>query len=397
MTVNSGWDPRPESNGTFQRSTAVAAPAEPHTAGGSLLDRIVAVEICATVGHSMGDVTEIMDWTEIEQKYGLVAELLPQPDKWKDARPNLPVRRGYANVYTVHDRPPGMSEDGHERHRLTATAVIEKQGRVTCEDVARIWVRDIDPTRFGILLGGQDQVIYYSAKAGVPPWEVGKFAYFPGAWGVTAMMAPVGVVNAGNPAQAALDALDVGRLKDQSGVNGYYALEVASAVAAGIAEALSNDATVDTIIGAALDQLSPEPRAEVERALEYVPPGGDWRDLRQLLDTHYKGRTILWPVETLGTALAAVWITQADPREAVIAAVNLGRDTDGRACVAGSLSGALRGTAALPPEWEQIITEQVVNDPYTVSRRTPRETGEGLFAAVNANLAGIRRQLERVG
>lgn len=398
MDVNSGWDPRPESAGTFQRSGDVAATtAIGDQAGASLLDRIIAVEICATVGHSMGDVTEIMDWTEIEEKYGLVTELLPQPGKWKDSRPNLPVRRGYPNVYTVHDRPPGMSEDGHERHRLTTTAVIEKQGRVTCEDVAKIWIRDIDPAKFGILLGGQDQVIYYSAKAGVPAWEVGKFAYFPGAWGVTAMMAPIGVVNAGNPRQAALDALDVGRLKDQSGVNGNYALEVASAVAAGIAEGLSNDATVDSVIGAALDQLSPEPRAEVERAIEYVPAGGDWRKLRELLDTHYKGRTILWPVETLGTALASVWVTQGEPFEAVVAAVNLGRDTDGRACVAGSLSGALKGTAALPPEWEQIISEQVVNDPYTVSRRTPRETGAGLYGAVNANLAAIRRQLDRVG
>ena len=253
-----------------------------------------------------------------------------------------------------------------------------------------MWIRDIDPAKFGILLGGQDQVIYYSAKAGVPAWEVGKFAYFPGAWGVTAMMATVGVVNAGNPKQAALDALDVGRLKDQSGVNGNYALEVASAVAAGIAEGLSMDATVDSVTAAALDQLSPEPRVGVERALEYVPAGGDWRQLREFLDTYYKGRTILWPVETLGTALASVWVTQADPREAVIAAVNLGRDTDGRACVAGSLSGALRGTSVLPSEWEQIISEQVVNDPYTVSRRTPRETGAGLYAAVNANLAEIR-------
>ncbi|WP_249714026.1 ADP-ribosylglycohydrolase family protein [Rhizomonospora bruguierae] len=397
MTVNSGWDPRPESAGLFQQRGEQAVASVPDLASPELLDRIVAVETAATVGHSMGDVTEGMDWTEIEAKYGLVTELLPQPNKWRDSRPNLPVRRGYANVYTVHDRPPGMSEDGHERHRLSATAVIEKKGRVTVEDVARIWIRDIDPARFGILLGGQDQVIYYSAKAGVPPWEIGKFAYFPGAWGVTAMMIPIGVVNVGNPKQAALDALDVGRLKDLSGVNGNYALEIASAVAAGVAEGLSKDATAESVVQAALAHLSPEPRAEVERAIEYVPAGGDWRKLRELLDTYYKGRTILWPVETLGTALACFWVTQANPYEAAVAATNLGRDTDGRACVATSLAAALRGTAALPPEWEQIISEQVVNDPYTVAQRTPRETAAGLYAAANANLAEIRRQLDRVG
>ena len=131
MSVNSGWTPRPESTGKFQRSSGTVAPAIEAEASISLLDRIVAVEICATVGHSMGDVTEIMDWTEIEAQYGLVTELLPQPNKWKDARHNLPVRRGYPNEYTGHDRPSGMSEDGHERNRLSATAVIEKRGRVT--------------------------------------------------------------------------------------------------------------------------------------------------------------------------------------------------------------------------------------------------------------------------
>ncbi len=401
MEVRSGWEPQPETKGTWASSDE-GAPGGHGTAvaenpgSASLLDRIVAVEVAATVGHSMGDVTEIMDWTEIEAQYGLVTTMLPQPGKWGDKKPNLPTVRGYPSLYQVHDRPPGMSEDGHERHRLTATAVIEKGGRVGVEDVARIWVRDIDPAKFGILLGAQDQVIYYSAKAGVPPWEIGKFAYFTGAWGVTAMMIPVGVVNAGNPDQAAQDAFDVGRLKDQAGVNGNYALEVASAVAAGVAEGLGAGSTVRSVIEAALARLSPVPRAEVERILEYLPEGSDWRGLRRLLDEEYKGRTILWPVETLGTALACVHVTQGNPFEAVVGAVNLGRDTDGRACVAGALSASLTGTSGLPPEWEQTISEQVVDDPYTVSRRTPRETGEGLLRAVQGNLAQLRRQLDRV-
>ena len=364
---------------------------------GRLYDRILAVEVAATVGHSMGDVTEVMHWKDIEEKYGLVTTMLPQPDKWKDKFPNLPVVRGYPNTYQVHDRPPGMSEDGHERHRLTVTAVIEKSGRVTVEDVARIWARDIDPARFGILLGGQDQVIYYSAKAGVPPWEIGKFAYYPGAWGVTAMMIPIGVVNAGNPDQAAADALDVGRLKDQSGVPGNYALEVASAVAAAVAEGLCHSTSVERVVDAALAQLSPLPRAEVEHVLQHEPAGGDWRRLRGLLDDEYTGRSILWPVETLATALACLVVTEGDPFQAAVAATNLGRDTDGRACVATALAAALTGTAGLPADWEPTIAAQVVTDPYTVSTRTPKETADGLYAAVQNNLAQLRRQLDRVG
>ncbi|MFD1717623.1 ADP-ribosylglycohydrolase family protein [Georgenia deserti] len=399
MDVQSGWEAGPITTGKFAPTNereGVSETVLEEAQRRVLRDRIIAVEVAATVGHSMGDVTEIMDWTEIEEQYGLVTEMLPQPNKWRDQRPNLPVLRGYPNVYTVHDRPPGMSEDGHERHRLSATAVIEKGNRVTVEDVARVWARDIDPDKFGILLGGQDQVIYYSVRAGIPPWEIGKFAYFPGAWGVTAMMAPIGVVNAGNPEAAAQDALDVGRLKDQSGVNGNYALEIASAVAAGLAEGLSNDACVSGVIDAALARLSPKPQAEVQHILEYRAPGSDWRELRSLLDDEYKGRTILWPVETLGTALACLYLCDGDPFESVVAAVNLGRDTDGRACVAGSLAASMAGRSGLPDDWEVTIAEQVAADPYTVSNRTPEETGDGLLRALEGNLADARRHLARL-
>src|SRR5690606_1669835 len=128
-------------------------------------------------------------------------------------------------------RPPGMTEDGMERHRLLTTAIIEKGGRITVEDVARIWVRDIDPEKFGYLLGPQDQVIYYSLKAGVPPWETGRYAVWPGMIGTSKMMLPVGCINAGDPYQAALDAHDIARIKDIRGVPGNYATEVAAAIA----------------------------------------------------------------------------------------------------------------------------------------------------------------------
>lgn len=56
------------------------------------------------------------------------------------------------------------------------------------------------------------------------------------------------------------------------------------------------------------------------------------------------------------TLEAALWcaLTHGSFREAVLAAVNLGSDTDTTGCVAGGLLGALYGYEAIPPEW---ITE----------------------------------------
>ena len=61
--------------------------------------------------------------------------------------------------------------------------------------------------------------------------------------------------------------------------------------------------------------------------------------------------------------------------------MNLGRDTDCKGYVAGGLAGALRGIEALPPDWVETVEKQVVNDPYTVARRTARQAAEGLYQA----------------
>lgn len=53
------------------------------------------------------------------------------------------------------------------------------------------------------------------------------------------------------------------------------------------------------------------------------------------------------------TYKAALWCvaTTDNYRDCVLEAVNLGRDTDTTACVAGALAGALYGRAAIPKEW----------------------------------------------
>jgi ADP-ribosylglycohydrolase len=86
-------------------------------------------------------------------------------------------------------------------------------------------------------------------------------------------------------------------------------------------------------------------------------------------------------VEMLSGGLACFFVAKGQPREAILYAVNLGRDTDCKAYIAGGLSGALRGIQAVPAEWVKVVEEEVVNDPYTVSRRTARQAAEGLHKA----------------
>jgi ADP-ribosylglycohydrolase len=283
-----------------------------------------------------------------------------------------------------------MGEDGLERHRLCTSAILKKGGRITIDDLAITWIEEIDPEKFGYLMGPQDRIIYSQLKAGVPPWEVGRNASWPGFIGTSKMIMPVGMVNACNPAQAAQDAYDLGRIKDVRGVPGNYALEVCAAIAAATAEALRPSATVTSIIETALKELTMVPQEEVEKGLGWAQEAGSWKDLRPLYDEHYRGRPISNAVEILSGALSCFYMADGQPRDALIYAVNLGRDTDCKAYVAGSLAGALRGIQAVPAEWVKTIEEQVVDDPYTVSNRTAREAAEGLYQAC----LNVMRQME---
>jgi len=358
----------------------------------ALFSRIYGCEAAGNIANSMGDVVEGLSWQEIEKRYGFVDELLLQ-----DKKASRSVQRfGPDWVRHAHHRPVGMTEDGFERHRLCTSAILKKGGRITIEDLARTWVEDIDPSKFGYLLGPQDQVIYNLLKDGLPPWEVGRYAAWPAFIGTSKMIMPVGMVNACRPDEAARDALRLGLIKDVQGRPGNYALEVCAAIAAATAEALRPEASVDSVIAVALEQLPPEAGKEVQQGQDWAKKAKDWKELRPLYADRYAGKPISNAVEVLSGGLACFCMAQGRPREAILYAVNLGRDTDCKAYVAGGLAGALCGVEALPAEWVRIVEEEVVNDPYTVARRTARQAAEGLYRACLAEMAKTKRAVTEI-
>jgi ADP-ribosylglycohydrolase len=385
----------PQTHTQTRSEVAPVRPVTPAETRTRLYDKIYACNAAGTIGNSMGDVTEGLTWRQIEERYGYVETLLPQ----EKAERFRPTDWGPPFHYKAHSRPPGMTEDGHERHRLMCEAIIRKGGRVTVWDVARAWLDLIDPAKFGYLLGPQDQVILLSLQAGIPAHEVGRYAAWPGFIGTAKMIEPVGLVNACDPRQAALDAHDVGRLKDvqgRVGRPGNYALEVAAGIAAGVAAAMRPDAGVGGVIETVLGELSSVPRAEVQQGLDWARGQRHWRDLRPLYEERYRGHPISNAVEILSSALAVLLLVDGDPKEALLAAVNLGRDCDCRAYVAGGLAGALNGSASLPREWIETIEAELPGDPYTVSRRSLADTAAGLYRATLNTLEEARRQTAQI-
>lgn len=59
--------------------------------------------------------------------------------------------------------------------------------------------------------------------------------------------------------------------------------------------------------------------------------------------------------EAVGLAFGAFAVARGDFRESVLTAVNMGRDADTTAAVAGALAGALCGESSIPTHWASAI------------------------------------------
>jgi ADP-ribosylglycohydrolase len=98
--------------------------------------------------------------------------------------------------------------------------------------------------------------------------------------------------------------------------------------------------------------------------------------------------------EIVAKGLAVFAITKGNPKEAILTAVNFGRDTDCLAAVAGGLAGALSGPGALPRGWIEQVNAATKADPYTNNHRTIQETAEALFEAFVARRGRLEQYVD---
>ena len=83
-------------------------------------------------------------------------------------------------------------------------------------------------------------------------------------------------------------------------------------------------------------------------------------------------------------------VTKGNATDAIIGAVNFGRDTDCLAAVAGGLAGALSGIQTIKQEWIDQVDEATKQNKYTNSQRTLKDTADGLYEAVLARIEKAR-------
>ncbi len=350
-----------------------------------LRDKFFGCIAACHIGSSMGAVVEGWPYNLIERKFGIVDRLM--------------TYQHYGNGW---NREPGTTEDGVERQKLMITAILDKQDRVNAEDVRATWLRDIKPESAGMVSEPFEATLLAMARSGIPARDLGRYCDYAGLNSFARSCHPIGLINAGDPEGALTDVFEVGQLYQTTGSRG---LQWAAVTAVSIAAAMKPGATVDTVFAALHDRLRGWTMREailreIDSGLAATAACADFGQMRQAFDSVYSGSGIPYAFsyanEVVTKALCIFRMVKGNPKDAIIAAVNLGRDTDCLAAVAGGISGALSGSEAIPKEWIDQVDRATALNRYTNSQRTLRQHADGLYGAFQARLSRMKAYAARM-
>jgi ADP-ribosylglycohydrolase len=328
------------------------------------------------IGSAMGAAVEGWDMDRIAKKYGVLDKFV-----------------AYHHYNVDWDHPAGSTEDGIERQKLMCAAIIEKQDRITAEDLVRTWVKVLDPDKMKYMTEAFDRELLAAAKSGeVSAWELGSLSKYPHLNTTARSFHAIALINACDIDGVIRDVYEIGRVY-QPPYSDSFAW--GAAYNAAVVHAMRPDATVESVIETALKYATPEIRKEIQHGLDIAAKYSEPLDMRKELNEaytnaaspycadkrmqHYHASSIY---ETVTKALTIFAATKGNVKDAVIVSVNFGRDTDCLAASAAGLAGAFSGTRTIPAEWTDKVEEGTRDNPYTNSHLTIRATAEGMYRAL---------------
>jgi ADP-ribosylglycohydrolase len=337
-----------------------------------LRERTAAVLMGAAVGDALGGATEGFTPEAIEERYGGRVDGIVPPffADWQTRKPISPYHKGDGHVTDDTLMTQALVQVYAKRRRhLDAFDIAEDLVPLLMEQVR--WIPELE--RETVLL----QRIFLAEKwlvlrlkyGHIDPREAGVGNTVN--CGATMYMAPVGIVNATDPAAAYAEAIDLAGAHQSS-----YGREAAGVFAAAVAAALTPGADAESVVAAALDlardgtgtaieavvaaarqNADAEPRALAAALREAVIPfdtvGAAYREPDA--DARRPSRTK--SIEELPVALGFLVAHQGRFRESVLGAVNYGRDSDSIATMAGAIAAALGGAEAVPQEWARGVAQ----------------------------------------
>ncbi|MEV1007315.1 ADP-ribosylglycohydrolase family protein [Streptomyces sp. NPDC049881] len=344
--------------------TSTTAPPAP-----SLESRVTGALVGAAVGDALGGAVEGWSPDAIAERHGGRVRGIVEPfhrDQWRTARPIAPYHKGDGHVTDDTLMTHALVRVYEKvRDHLDAYAVADHL--VPDLITTPRWIPELDAEALPLqrIFLAEKWIVARIHYGHVDPREAGVGNIVN--CGAAMYMAPVGLVNAGNPAAAYAEALDVAGAHQSS-----YGREAAGVFAAAVAAACKPGATPESVVADALALAKDGTRAAIE-AVAAAAAGIDGfedalKPLREAVapfDTvgpEYRQPSLgarrpsrLHAIEELPVALGMLLVGGGDFRETVLGSVNYGRDCDSIATMSGAIVGALHGEDAVPAEWSEEI------------------------------------------
>lgn len=337
----------------------------------TLKDKFLGCIYGAHIGSAMGAAVECWPYERIERTFG-----------------TLDSFQSYEHYNNGWKREPGTTEDGIERQKLIITAIIEKGDRVTAEDIRAAWLAHANPQAAGWISEPFEGKLLAMAKSGIPAREIGRYCDYAGLVSFGRSCHPIGLINAGNIETAIEDVMETAQLYQTTNSRGIL---WACVTGIAIAAATKPGATVDSVLDAVISNCDKTwVYPEVDKHLEATKKIANFQDLRKYFDEFYSNIGIPYPFsyanEVIVKGLCIFQMVKGDVKESIIAAVNMGRDTDCAAAVACGISGALTGSRSVPKAWIDQVEYATSINPHTCTKRTMRESADGLYNAFTNRL-----------
>lgn len=340
-----------------------------------LFNKVYGTLVGGLIGDAMGAPAEDLHYDEIREKFGLISDF------------------------------EGAGTDDSAIKQILCDAIIANEGRVTADEFAESFLNN--KSRYYDLFFIPVKNMFHKIESGL---TLPVYAGYGNMHSSSSAMsiAPLGIINACNPRQAAVETWDAAGLIHAG--NSTFCRDGACAVAAAVAEAISSDSTVDSVLEASTAYLhrtsSAEMRDQIEQAVETARGLDDYEEFRARYYENNLRDIVSDSRETVPCVLALFYLAAGDPVRAIIYGANFGRDADTIGTMVGAVSGAFKGAGALRRDWvEKIESNQrkplndSKNDGIEITLTDQRELARRLIGIVQSRVreeAALLARLERL-
>lgn len=336
----------------------------------TLEDRAAGCLVGAAVGDALGGPVE--GWSPdriVERHGGRVHGIVgPWHEDWRTARPIAPYHKGDGHV----------TDDTLMTHALVRVyeAVRDHLDAYAIADhlvpdlmTNPRWIPELEAEALPLqrIFLAEKWIVTRLHYAHADPREAGNGNIVN--CGAAMYMAPVGIVNAGNPAGAYAEALDAGRRAPvlvrargggrlRGGGRGGVRAGGDGVLGGGHGPGAGQGRHAGRHLGGVRSRFAPPglrvgPGPLRAAVAPYDSVGPDYRS--PSLGARRPSR--LHSIEELPIALGMLIVADGSYEGSVLGAVNYGRDCDSIATMAGAIAGALSGASAVPAAWAKQVAE----------------------------------------